>query len=317
MTEQEFEVPSAAATLSGTLCMPDGIGPFPVVLMVHGSGPLDRDENFRSVKLNIFKTLAGHLCEAGIASLRYDKRGCGKSTGDYHTAGHQDLVDDAIACFDALARSSLCLENRIYVLGHSEGTIIAPQMTFKRPTIAGLILLNPFVQKMDIILLQQARHITEAIRVQTGPKGLVLRIATKLTGDPIVSQAKLLRRLKTTDTPTIRHLFQKIPAKWLREMLAMNPEDIFRSVTTPMLLIGGEKDVQCDPADVDHIAALSRGPVDAYVFKDLTHILRLDRQTPSILNYRKLFKAPVAPEVLTTVTEWLTSRISESPGPLQ
>lgn len=311
MTEQEFEVPTAAATLSGTLRLPDGAGPFPVVLMVHGSGPLDRDENFRSVRLNIFRTLAQHLSEAGIASLRYDKRGCGQSTGDYHTAGHQDLVDDAIACLDALARSSLCLENRIFVLGHSEGTIIAPQMTFQRPSIAGLILLNPFVQKMETILLQQTRHIAEAIRRETGPKGLILRIATRLTGDPIASQRKLLRKLETTDTPTIRYLFQKIPAKWLREMLAMNAEDIFRSVATPMLLIGGEKDVQCDPADVDRIAALSQGPVDTYVIKDLTHILRLDPQAPSILNYRKLIKTPVAPEVLTTLTEWLTSRISE------
>ena len=63
--------------------------------MVHGSGPLDRNENVKKGShLNLFNTLAHHLAGIGIASLRYDKRGCGESTGDYYAAGHSDLLAD-------------------------------------------------------------------------------------------------------------------------------------------------------------------------------------------------------------------------------
>ena len=308
MIEQEIVIHSAGITLSGTLCLPDAEGCFPVVFMVHGSGCLDRDENAKGFQLNVFNTFAHHLSEAGIASLRYDKRGCGRSAGDYHTAGHHDLVDDAIACYDALTRHESCIKNQVYVLGHSEGTVIAPQMTLKRPAIAGIILLNPFVQKLEPILIQQARHIADAINGQGGIKGLLLRLAAKLVGDPVRIQRRLIQKLKTTDKPTIRRGFNKLPVKWFREAMALDPETIFGSVTTPMLVVGGEKDLQCDPADVARIAALAKGPVETHVIKDLTHILRLDPQPPSILNYRKLLKMPIAPEVLNRVTEWLSSR---------
>lgn len=263
------------------------------------------------MQLNVFNTFAHHLAKAGIASLRYDKRGCGRSGGDYYTAGHHDFVDDAIACFDTLGQLDACIENRVFVLGHSEGTIIVPQVASRRSSVTGIILLNPFVQKLEPILLQQSRNIAQSIQIQPGITGFLLRLAVKLVGDPVRLQRKVIKKLKNTDKATIRRGFTRLPAKWFQEAMALDPESIFASVKAPMLVIGGEKDLQCDPADVSRIAALTKGPVETHVIKDLTHILRLDPQPPSILRYKKLMKAPIAPEVLSLVTQWLALRVSD------
>ncbi len=102
MIEKEITIESSGLGLSGTVCLPEQEGRFPLVLMIHGTGPLDRDENMPGQQLNVFNAIAHCLVEEGIASLRYDKRGCGKSSGDYYRAGHSDLINDAIHCFDTL-----------------------------------------------------------------------------------------------------------------------------------------------------------------------------------------------------------------------
>lgn len=111
MHETDVAIQSGGARLAGTFCVPAGRVFFPAVLMIHGSGPLDRDENMYgqrldifNQRLDIFNTVARGLAEAGIASLRYDKRGCGASAGDFFQTGHADLVADAVNCLDALSR---------------------------------------------------------------------------------------------------------------------------------------------------------------------------------------------------------------------
>ena len=309
MIEQEVVIDSQGIKLSGTICLPDNNTPYPFVLMVHGSGPLDRNENaFFSHKLNVFNTIAHRLAEQGVASLRYDKRGCGKSEGNYYTATHSDLVDDAVACVDYLSQFDFCISNKIYVLGHSEGSIIAPQAGIKRPCIDGIILLCPFAQAMDTILMSQARYAQDSIDRLTGLKKLILSLVTKLTGNQITAQRKLIDRLKSTTTTTIRHWFVKIPANWLRELLNLDAQAIFQKVTCRVLLIGGEKDIQCDPADVDLIANLVPGQTEAHIIKDMTHILRLDKQEPSFFNYSEQLKKPIDPTVINLVLRWLKQR---------
>lgn len=144
MIEKDITIDSNGNKLSGTVCLPEGEGRFPLVMMVHGSGRLDRDENTEGYPLNVFDTIAHYLAHRGIASLRYDKRGCGKSTGDFYATGHSDLVDDAVNWFDTLTQHVLSEPDKIFVLGHSEGCIVAPQVNAKRPAVAGLILLCPF-----------------------------------------------------------------------------------------------------------------------------------------------------------------------------
>jgi len=305
MIERDITINSHGNSLSGTICLPEESARFPLVLMVHGTGPLDRDENMKEQHLNVFNTIAHCLAQGGIASLRYDKRGCGRSAGDYYTAGNSDLVHDAIHWFDALREYDFCDADRIFILGHSEGCIIAPQVSMERPAVAGLILLCPFVDNMESILIKQATQLQKEFEGSPGGSGLLRRILSRVMGMTVASQQKLIDRIKSSDTETLRVRGQKVPAKSLRELIRLDPCAIFSQVTCPMLLIGGEKDLQCDPADGGRIVEVAKSPVDAHVVKNLTHVLRLDERPASILGSAELANKPVEPIVLDLVAGWL------------
>ena len=108
MIERDIHVLSHGVRLDGTLCLPLSQGLFPVVLMVHGSGPLDRNQNMKKQMLCIFNVFAHRLAESGFASVRFDKRGYGSSQGDYYAAGHNDFIDDVICWYDSLRLEEFC-----------------------------------------------------------------------------------------------------------------------------------------------------------------------------------------------------------------
>jgi uncharacterized protein len=301
MTEREVQIPTHNATLAGSYIAP-AEDPR-VVLMIHGSGPIDRNENMHGQGLNVFNTIAERLAQHGAGSLRYDKRGCAKSTGDHLRAGHLDTVDDAAACIDYLINTESIPEERIVVLGHSEGTIIAAELAPRYPNLAGLILLCPFIQPMEVILLNQAKHMADAAKKLRGIKGLVIRAIFALGGGAVAGQQRLIQRLRTTTKPTFRFMLRRIPAQNLRELLDLDFEAVYRNVTVPTLIIAGEKDVQCDPNDVPNIEACIQADVEAHVIKDLTHILRRDKGEPSIFRYTMFMREPVDEAVLDLIQD--------------
>jgi hypothetical protein len=107
----------------------------------------------------------------------------------------------------------------------------------------------------------------------------------------------------------MRHWFQKMPAKSLRELIHLDPRAILKRVTCPILLIGGEKDVQCDPADVHRIAESATCPVSAHVVPNLTHVLRCDARQPSFFSTGELLKKPMEPIVLDLIGFWLAEQL--------
>jgi uncharacterized protein len=305
MTEHDIEIRSGEAVLAGTLVLPRGDGPFPAVLFIHGSGPLDRDENMPGQRLDIFNTFAKHFAELGIASLRYDKRGCGRSTGDYHSAGQTEFLADADACLAELVRDPR-FSHRL-LLGHSEGTIISARLSLERD-VAGLVLLTPFVARIEAILMSQASHAEAAMRETKGVSGFIARALIAMGHRPTRGQRKLIDALRSTSESVLRMGGRRIEAKSLRELLELDPAAIYARVRAPMLLVSGEKDVQCDPADANRIAALAGEKAKAIVVPDLTHILRLDPGPPSFAAYPNLIRQPMDPHVLRLVGEWITAQ---------
>lgn len=305
MREKDIRVQSADAALAATYCRPSREGPFPVVLMIHGSGPLDRNENMRGQRLDIFNTIAHGLAERGIGSLRYDKRGCGVSAGDYLRAGHKEFVADAVSCLDALVRQEGAMADRVFVLGHSEGCIIAPQVCLRRPRVSGMILLCPFIGKLETMLMNQASQLEKEAGQMRGMAGYFNRLLIKLRGNPVDVQRRLIQKLKTSSSAVIRVGFSRVPAKWYREFMAVDPVGVFSSTKTPMLLIGGEKDLQCDPDDVFRIAEVSSALTETWIVKDMTHVLRTDAGEPSIAGSFRLLDRPMEHSVIERIAEWL------------
>jgi uncharacterized protein len=312
MIEQDIQLRANGHLLAGTLSLPAERGKFPVVLMVHGSGPLDRHQNTKGQKLEIFSAFAHHLAQEGIACVRFDKRGCGSSEGDYYTTGHHDLVDDVVCWIDLLQRAEFCQPEQLFLLGHSEGCLVAARASLRRGGIAGLVLLCPFIEPLEEILIRQAQQIEREIVAMKGVGRLVHGLIAGLVGGPVANQRELISKVKMSTKPSVRVWLERVPAKWLRELMSVDACQVFGGTTCPMLLVAGEKDLQCDPKDVDRIAALGRGPVEQRVIADMTHILRCDDQPATLLGSQRLLARPVEAEVLGVVAEWLRSRVASA-----
>ncbi|MBR5981737.1 MAG: alpha/beta fold hydrolase, partial [Firmicutes bacterium] len=122
-------VADPAYPLDGLLTLPDGTeGPFPAVVMVHGSGPSNKDE--KVLKLTPFKDLAEGLAKHGIASLRYDKRtfAHARKMKKLDLTAREETIDDAVAALDMLKNDRRIDTNRIFILGHSMGAMLAPRI---------------------------------------------------------------------------------------------------------------------------------------------------------------------------------------------
>jgi len=315
--ERDLSLESAGVVLAGTLCLPDDLGARneqtvarPMVLMVHGSGPLDRNENARNQVLNAFNGMAHYLASRGIASLRYDKRGCGESGGDYFSAGHSELVDDALGWVELLALQPECDPSALFVLGHSEGTAIAAQVSLRYPTLAGLVLLCPFLQNLEDVLMQQARTLERELTGGRGWRTVLPGLLFRALGANSRSQARTIAKIKRSTADTLRVRMHKVPARWYRELFALDLRKIYPAVTAPMLILGGGKDLQCSPSDVPAIAELVSGEVTAEVVPDLTHILRLESGEPSLVGARRLLKKPLEPVVVEAVSIWLQEQVA-------
>ncbi|NQT74204.1 MAG: alpha/beta fold hydrolase [Chloroflexi bacterium] len=320
MIEKEVTFQSGNIRLVGSLCLPAEKGHFPCVLMIHGSGPVDRNENAKqlkiiTVKMNVFNTIAHHLSEIGVASLRYDKRGCGKSSGSYGEAGPYDLLEDANAAYQYLLQSENVNRDQLFLLGHSEGTLIAPKLCLTYPEIAGLILIAPAIQNLEHALVYQASKLKDDIETGRGLSRWIIRLTWKIFGDPLENQKVILERVKSTTKPFFRYKLQKINAKWLREHLNDNPTDTMSSVNCPILAIAGEKDIQADPQEVTQLADLAKGEVQYHIVPNLTHILRTDTSEPSILNYKKLLKKDMDSSILDLIDEWLRTKLQIGVSP--
>ncbi len=312
MQARDLTFQNGAVTLAGTLTLPDVPGPHPMVVMMHGSGPLDRDENMPGQALNIFNALAAALAEAGYAAFRYDKRGCGASTGDYLTHGFGDLIGDAVAVVAGLR--AMPGFGPVYLLGHSEGTILAPQAAAKSGGIAGLILICPYIQDGRAMLMAQAGQMARMFRDMRGPKGWVIRSVLWARGGVERQQARTIDRLLATTNPVMKVGGKDADARSLRDFLRSDNRAIHAANRLPTLLIAAEKDIQCDAADALAIAALN--PAAAVIsLPDMTHVLRRKPGAHSFADYPDLIAGPVDPQVGSEIVAWLCRQAERSePG---
>lgn len=311
--EQTVELSVGKCKLQGTLTLPlpelsEELVVSDVrsaVLLLPGSGPLDRNQNSVQVQLNIFNDVANHLAGHGIASARFDKRGSGASTGNYDATGHSDFVEDARVCLNYLNMNSSVAGAPIFLLGHSEGSLIAPQLASTHEFVKGQILVTPFIENFENVIRRQAETALDDVANLEGFRGKLIRFFLKLSGDQLAKQRKLIQKIKKSRRDTLKIRKQVINAKWIREMLSLDATAIHAAPNIPTLIIGGQKDLQCRPEDVEKVASVVRGPVQSHVLSDLTHILRADAEKPSVQHYLMLSLEPVDERVLTLISDWL------------
>ncbi|MGA9288193.1 MAG: alpha/beta hydrolase [Anaerobacillus sp.] len=280
---------------------------YPVVIMVHGSGPVDRDENAKRLKINAFKELSELATEVGYASLRYDKRGIGKSKGDYFETGFFDLVDDAVKVVEFAKKHPNINENKIYLLGHSEGCLVSPIVHLRLP-VQGMILLAPSAEPLGDTTAWQREQMKDDMRTMKGFQGWLLRA---INADKKLEKMneKMSDKIRGTDAKTIRYKGQKINAKWNREHENVDVREYLQDIDCPVLAITGSKDVQVKSEDLKVISALVQGECDTYIIEDMTHILRktsVDYRISNILkDYKNQVKKTLDQELRNLIADWL------------
>jgi pimeloyl-ACP methyl ester carboxylesterase len=296
-----LDFPSGAEHLAGTLTVPRGPGLFPAALLITGSGPLDRDGDTRRLPLGVSRTLARALAAAGVASLRYDKRGVGASSGTFLAAGLADNIADARSALAALSARPEVDPARLLLIGHSEGAIIATTLAADDPRLAGVVLLAGTARKGEDLLVWQAAQVAPTL---PAPVRLLLR-ATRT--DLVTKVRHNHARLRATTTDVARIGLVRVNAKWLREFLDHDPRKDLARIHAPVLAVTGNKDLQTPAEDLDAINALVQGQVTVVRPPDVTHLLRTEPGPASLRTYRKQARQPVADIVTRAVTDWAAS----------
>jgi pimeloyl-ACP methyl ester carboxylesterase len=250
--EVAYDNPAAGIKLAATLTIPPGKGSVPAVVLITGSGPQDRDEALMGHRP--FLVLADYLTRKGIAVLRADDRGVGRSGGNFATATTADFATDAEAGVAYLKRRSEVDPHEIGLIGHSEGGIIAPMVAARNPDVAFIVMMAGSGVPGGEILVAQALRVAEAsgkshaeAEKAAAEERVVVALVTQEKDDAALEK-KLREKLAGKAPPAILGAQIKlISSPWFRYFIAYDPATALRKVTCPALAIGGEKDVQVPP----------------------------------------------------------------------
>lgn len=307
MYKQEQVFIQGESTIAATMTIPhDGQSPFPAIVLIGGTGGLDRDGNGTGFKSNLYKDLAEWLTTQGFATLRFDKRGIGKSGGDRNTVGLSGLVDDVAT----MIRYLKSVSQDILLLGHSEGCIVAT-LAAERESVSGMILLSGAGAALKTSMQEQAHFLLDEVKRTKGIKGKLLRLSLN-EKSVIGKQQKLFERVTATDQDTMRIQLMKFPAKWLREHLAYTDEslrDRLVQLNVPTLALTGDRDVQTDVHHLDELDALHAEHIEVQKIRNMDHMLKHFDGEMSILDVKKQYRAqlkePFHPELQHQLHEWL------------
>lgn len=254
-----------------TLTLPEGKGPFPAIVLISGSGPHNRDAEMMGHKP--FAVLADHFTKQGIAVLRADERGVGKSTGEFATATSADFANDISAGVDYLLTRPEINKKKIGLAGHSEGGIVAPMVAVARKDISFLILLaGPGIKNIDLMTEQniaflESSGISKAAATAYGElyKNILTHVIESADSAAAVTAARnsITRWIEKTpesitkeldlhtaqkQAEVVKKLLQTIYTPWFRFFIAYDPAPTLEKIKCPVLALNGSKDIQVLPA---------------------------------------------------------------------
>ncbi|HBN84017.1 MAG TPA: hypothetical protein DDZ89_09255 [Clostridiales bacterium] len=242
-TEEEILFGEKDWELPGTLTVPDGEGRFPAVVLVHGSGPNDRDETIGGNKP--FKDLATGLANKGIVVLRYDKRTLvhnQKFALDESFTVNEETVLDAVYAIDFLAEHPKVDPHRIYIIGHSLGASLAPRIVQNQEKVAGCILLAAAARPLEDLVVIQTEYLAKADGTVSKEEENVIKELKK--------QQDNIKELKQSSKTPASQLMG-VPASYWLDLNAYSPVQTAEDLFVPMLILQGERDYQVTMEDFE------------------------------------------------------------------
>jgi uncharacterized protein len=316
--EVTFANSKAQLSLAGTLTLPPGQGPFPAAILVSGSGPNDRDETVAGH--HPFLILADYLTRKGVAVLRYDKRGTGKSTGNYDQATTEDFARDAQAAVSYLKTRKEIDARKIGLIGHSEGGLIAPMVAAGSSDVAWVVLLAaPGLKGEDVMLLQselilKAAGLDDDRIAKTHDFNQQSYALARHEKDPEILETKLSDLVESTGMSTtlpptaIQSQARLMISPWFRFFLDYDPVPTLKKTLCPVLALNGEKDLQIAPKE--NLAQIRKALEDsgnkdfqATELPGLNHLFQ-HAPTGTPMEYGGI-EETMAPEALSSISDWV------------
>ena len=317
--------------LAGELTFPEGDGPHPAVVLISGSGDQDRDSNL--VGFPMFAVLADHLAGVGVASLRFDDRGVGGSTGDGRLATIEDRAGDVEAAVDLLVARDDIDAGGIGLVGHSEGGIVAPLVANRTGSVAFVVLLAaPAVSAAETLqaqlreLLDDAGATAEEIEQAQALQQQVFRAVTTGRGwDEVEASIRALARQQMEALredlrnaipdeeayldAVVAQEMASVRSAWFASFFDYDPRPAIVALSVPVLALYGELDTQV-PAAANSTAisgAIAESNIPGHTLATVfaaNHLFQ-EASTGSVNEYAEL-EPEFAPEFLEILTTWLT-----------
>jgi len=257
LPEEDYNLEVVEGEIKGSLMLPEGEGPFKLAIIHQGSGPTDRDGNSAIAgDNNSLKMVAEDLAQAGIASLRFDKRGIAKSMSLIEREEDlvfEDYVNDMIMWIEKAEQDERFSE--IYLIGHSEGALISAAAAAQKE-VAGLVSLAGVGERASDTLRRQLSGQPEEITSMTNP----------IIGE--LEQGRLVDNVPEVLQSLFRDSIQPYLISWFK----YDPTEVYGEISSPIMVIQGDNDVQVTVNDAMILSqAAGTKPV---LISGMNHILK-------------------------------------------
>lgn len=321
----KFYNKKAKLWLAGTLTLPDTLKNWPVVVLVSGSGPQDRDESLLEHKP--FLVIADYFTRHGIGVLRYDDRGVKESEGDFASATTYDFASDAEAAIDYLTKRKFIHKKQIGLAGHSEGGLIAILLGNNKKLAFTISMAGVGIPCDELLVLQNDKILqgygkSDSMRNVMAKMNSALYNLIKLEDDAIELRKKIENLIMETMTGlsdeqideyglTETYVFTvlaQLNTPWFKSFLSIDPTKYLKNLKINFLAINGSKDVQV-PADVNINAMKSliqpkkEQIVDFKVFDGLNHLFQ--KCETGMTSEYAMIEETIDPEVLEYMVGWI------------
>lgn len=265
MYESKLTIKTGTFELPGLLCVPNNVTDPPVVILIPGSGPNDKDETIGPNKP--LKDIAIGLAGKGIASLRYDKRTNKYPNMKPETVGlNEEVIDDALSAIKLLRANALTKGSKIFIAGHSLGAMCAPMIASKSKDVSAIILIAGPARPLEDLVYEQIGYISSLAKDTTGNaaemKELNKQIAT-------VKDPKALKKAEAKDLPL------GMPSHYWQSLKAYNQVKTAKKLKQPVLILQGERDYQVTMKDMEiWKKELGQNPKNKFIsYPELNHLL--------------------------------------------
>lgn len=300
--DESVTIPSVGFNLAATISKPKTASPAPAVVLIGGSGPTDRDETVAGIP--VFGQIARDLVNAGFFVVRYDKRGVGQSGGRAESVTIADYAEDARQVVLWLQNRKDVDKDRIAVVGHSEGALVAMLAAGReRGKVDAMVLIAGPSTSGNEIVLEQQKYLLSKMPIDEAQRAEKIALQQKINNAVIKGEG-------WNDIPAAARRVADTP--WFYSFLTFDPEKAMNDTRQPVLIVQGELDVQVPPHHADKLAAFARArkgdkqPVEVVKVPGTNHLL-VAAKTGDVAEYGTLGPdAKVSPEVTSAIASFLS-----------